>query len=111
VSVSGPDAVILGQVETFKIVVSNGCSVVARNVTARVTLPAGTTLVSAPARSTLKGRTLTVPLGALSSIKGRTIGVRLRFRRPGGNLRTMVAAVTSANGKLAGDGIVIAVRP
>ena len=109
-TVDGPQTVASGQVAPFTITVANGCSVVARNVLVRLTLPAGTTLVSAPSRAVLKGRTLTVRIGALRSVKARHLGVRLRFRANGGNLRTLVAAVTSTNGRLAGDGIVIAVR-
>lgn len=110
VTVDGPQTVVPGQVGPFTITVANGCSVVARNVRVRLTLPAGTTLVSAPSRAVLKGRTLTVSIGALRSAKARRVGIRLRFRANGGNLRTLVAAVTSTNGRLAGDGIVIAVR-
>ena len=110
VTVTGPQTVVPGQVAPYTITLSNGCKVVAQKVKVRLVLPAGATLVSAPSRAVLKGRTLTVSIGALRFTKARHVGVRLRFRTNGGNLRTLVAAVTSANGRLAGDGIVIAVR-
>ena len=110
VTVKGPQTVVPGQVAPYVITVANGCTVVARNVLVRMTLPAGATVISAPSRSVLKGRTLLVRVGALRSTAPRRVGVRLRFRVPGGSLRTLVAAVTSTNGRLAGDGIVIAVR-
>jgi uncharacterized repeat protein (TIGR01451 family) len=111
VTVAGPQTVVPGQVTPYTITVTNGCIVVARRVMVRLTLPAGATIVRASSRAVLKGRTLTVPIGALRATKARHVGVRLRFRANGGDLRTLVVAVTSANGRLAGDGVVIAVRP
>ncbi len=111
VSVGGPPRVTEGQTAPYAVTVVNTCTVVAKKVLLRLRLPAGTTVVSAPSRSVLTGRTLSVPVGAVRSGKPRRIGVRLRFRANGGSLRTLVASVTSANGRLAGDGIVIAVRP
>ena len=42
--------------------------------------------------------------------KPRGVGVRLKFGKNGGSLRTLVAAVHSSNGLLTGDGLVINVR-
>jgi hypothetical protein len=53
---------------------------------------------------------LTVPIGTVRQGTPRGIGLRLRFGGAGGGLRTLVAAVRSSNGRLAGDGIVIRVR-
>ncbi len=110
VSVSGPRNVTEGQTARYTVAVVNTCTVVARQVLLRLTLPTGTKVVSAPSRSVLKGRTLLVPIGSLRIGKTRNVGVRLKFRPNGGTLRTIVAAVTASNGRLAGDGIVIAVR-
>ena len=111
VSVGGPPNVVEGQTAPYTVTIVNTCTVVAKQVLLRLRLPAGAIVVSAPSRSVLKGRTLSVPIGTVRAGKPRRVGVRLRFRANGGSLRTIVASVTAANGRLAGDGIVIAVRP
>ncbi len=111
VSVGGPPNVVEGQTAPYTVTIVNTCTVVAKQVLLRLRLPAGAIVVSAPSRSVLKGRTLSVPIGNVRAGKPRRVGVRLRFRANGGSLRTIVASVTAANGRLAGDGIVIAVRP
>ena len=108
--VSGPSVVKPGQTGGFITIISNGCKVAAENVVVRLTLPAGTTVMSAPSRSVRKGRILTIPVGTVRAGTPRGVGVRLRFGRNGGNLRTLVAAVRSSNGLLTGDGLVINVR-
>lgn len=111
VSIGGPPSVTEGQTAPYTVTVVNNCIVVAKRVLLRLTLPVGTKVISAPSRSVLKGRTLTVPIGSVRQGAPRKVGVRLRFRVNGGSLRTIVAAVTASNGRLAGDGIVISVRP
>lgn len=111
VSIKGSATVTEGQTAPFTVTVVNNCTVVAKRVLLRLTLPVGTKVISAPSRSVLKGRTLTVPIGSVRKGTPRHVGVRLRFRDRGGSLRTLVAAVTSSNGRLAGDGVLISVRP
>ena len=108
--VTGPTNVKPGQTGGYTTIVSNGCKVAAENVVVRFTLPAGATVMSAPARSVRRGRILTVPVGTVLAGKPRGVGVRLKFGRNGGSLRTLVAAVHSSNGLLTGDGLVINVR-
>jgi uncharacterized repeat protein (TIGR01451 family) len=108
--VTGPTNVRPGQTGGYTTIVSNGCKVAAENVVVRFTLPAGATVMSAPARSVRKGRILTVRVGTVVAGKPRGVGVRLRFGKNGGSLRTLVAAVHSSNGLLTGDGLVINVR-
>lgn len=108
--VKGPVNVKPGQTGSYTTIVSNGCKVAAENVVVRFTLPAGATVMSAPARSVRKGRILTVPVGTVLAGRPRGVGVKLKFGRNGGPLRTLVAAVHSSNGLLTGDGLVINVR-
>jgi uncharacterized repeat protein (TIGR01451 family) len=108
--VTGPPVVHPGDTGGYTAVISNGCAVTARTVTARFTLPAGTTLLSAPRGAVRHGRFVTVRIGSLTRGTPRGLGVRVRFGRNGGSLRTIVVAVSSANARLTGDGIVIAVR-
>lgn len=108
--VTGPVVVKPGQTGGYTTVVSNGCKVAAENVVVRFTLPAGVTVMSAPARSVRNGRILTVAVGTVLAGRPRGVGVRLKFGRNGGSLRTLVAAVQSSNGLLTGDGLVINVR-
>ena len=108
--VTGPGVVTPGKTGVFTTIISNGCTVAAENVVVRLTLPAGSTVMSAPSRSRRRGRILTIPVGTVRLGAPRGVGVRLRFGRNGGNLRTLVVAVRSSNGLLAGDGLVINVR-
>ncbi len=111
VVVSGPGAVTPGPgIVDYTLVVSNGCVVVARQVRVRVILPAGTTLVGLSRGATRAGRIVTMSLGSVSRSRPRGIRLRLRFGPRGGDLRPLVVSVASANAKLTGDGIVIAVR-
>ena len=110
VVVSGPPVVRPGQTGGFRIVIGNGCVLTARAVVARITLPAGATLISAPKGATRRGRVLTVAVGDIRQGTPRTLGLRLRFGPKGGSIRTLVVAVTATNARLTGDGIVITVR-
>lgn len=111
VVVKGPAAVTAGGAPvTYTATVANGCSVVARNVRVQITLPAGVTLLSAPRGAIRAGRVVTVRLGSLTRGSPRRVTFTVRFGPNGGDLRTFVAAVRSANARLTGDGIVIAVR-
>ncbi len=109
-TMSGPTVVTPGQAGKYTTIIANGCKVAAENVVVRITLPAGATLMSAPSRSVRKGRILTIPIGTLHAGAPRGVGVRLRFGKNGGSLRTLVAEVRSSNGRLTGDGLVINVR-
>jgi hypothetical protein len=111
VTVDGPSVVSVGGPPvTYTAIVDNGCKVLARNVRVQFTLPAGATLLRAPRGAIRAGRVVTVPVGALRRGSPRTLRVALRFGPNGGDLRTLVVAVRSANARLSGDGIVIAVR-
>jgi uncharacterized repeat protein (TIGR01451 family) len=108
--VSGPTAVAPGQTAGYTTIISNRCSVRAENVVVRLILPPGAVVLSAPSRSTRRGRVLLVPVGTLLADRPRGVGVRLRFGKNGGSLRTLVASVHTSNGPLTGDGLVINVR-
>lgn len=110
VVVSGPPTIRPGNTGAFRIVIENGCVLTARNVVARITLPAGATLVSAPKGAHRDGRIVTVRVGDIRQGTPRTLGLRVKFGRTGGTLRTLVVAVKAANARLTGDGIVITVR-
>lgn len=108
--VSGPTIVAPGTTAGYTTIVSNRCALRAENVVLRITLPPGALVLSAPARSVRRGRILTVPVGTVPAGKPRGVGVKLKFGRNGGSLRTLVVAVHSSNGQLTGDGLVIQVR-
>jgi uncharacterized repeat protein (TIGR01451 family) len=110
-TVTGPTAVAGGETQRYVISITNSCAVVARDVVVQIALPEGTRLVSAPVGATRTNRTLTIRLGTVARGRTQRLALRLRFTARGGDVRTLVATVTSSNAAVTGDGIVIAVGP
>jgi uncharacterized repeat protein (TIGR01451 family) len=106
VDVTGPTNVTPGNPAVFQIVVSNGCSVVARSVAVRVTLPAGMTPVGNSATERIRGHTLVYRFARLRRGSQR-LRVAVRIAPGFAGLRSLVVSAVSANSRTVGDGLVL----
>ena len=106
VGVSGPTDVNPGGTAVFQVVVSNACSVIARGVTVRVTLPAGLTPAGKTATERIRGRTIVYRFDRLRRGSQR-LRVTVRVAPGFTGLRSLVVWAVSSNSRTVGDGLVL----